>query len=428
MALLQVALDLINAERAVTIAREAVAGGADWLEAGTPLIKSEGIGIVRQLKTLGKKVVADMKTMDVGAVEAEIAAKAGADVICVLGLASDETLKEAIKSAHVYGAAVMVDLIGVGSSDIVGRAIGAEKMGADYVCVHVAVDEQMKGAEPFAMVKEVAEKCGLPVAAAGGINSETAHIAVENGASIVIVGGAIIKAEDVEGAARTIKEAMEKGKAIKTELFKKYRGEEIKKAFLKVSTCNICDAMHNRGAMRDISPLKKGYHMAGRAITVKTMDGDWAKVVEAIDEAGEGDIIVVEAGEGRRAVWGELATWSSIMKGIGGVVIDGAVRDIHEIIRSDLPVYAKKIVPEAGEPRGYGEIGCEIMCGSQTVRTGDWIVGDDTGVVVIPREEAQEIANRALNVHERENRIREEIKRGSSLGKVLELKKWEKVK
>jgi len=145
MALLQVALDLINAERAVTIAREAVAGGADWLEAGTPLIKSEGIGIVRQLKTLGKKVVADMKTMDVGAVEAEIAAKAGADVICVLGLASDETLKEAIKSAHVYGAAVMVDLIGVGSSDIVGRAIGAEKMGADYVCVHVAVDEQMKG-------------------------------------------------------------------------------------------------------------------------------------------------------------------------------------------------------------------------------------------------------------------------------------------
>jgi len=429
MALLQVALDLINAERAITIAREAAAGGADWLEAGTPLIKSEGMDIIRRLKGLGKNVVADMKTMDVGAVEAEIAARAGADVICVLGLASDETLREAIKSAHQYGAEVMVDMIGLRDAEsTVGRAVEAEKMGADYVCVHVAVDEQMKGAEPFAMVKEVAEKCGLPVAAAGGINSETAHIAVENGASIVIVGGAIIKAENVTEATRNIKMAIEKGKAISTELFKKYGRENLKEAFLKVSTCNICDAMHNRGAMRGIFPVKKGYRMAGRAITVKTMDGDWAKVVEAIDVASKGDIIVVEAGEGRRAVWGELATWSSVKKGIGGIVIDGAVRDIPEIVKSDIPVYTKKIVPEAGEPKGYGEIGCDIVCGEQVVRTGDWIVGDDTGIVIVPKEEAQEIANRALNVHERENRIREEIKRGSSLGKVLELKKWEKLR
>ena len=428
MAFLQVALDLVNAERAITIAREAAAGGADWLEAGTPLIKSEGMDIIRRLKGLGKKVVADMKTMDVGAVEAEIAAKAGADVVCILGLASDETLREAIKSAHQYGAEVMVDMIGVKSAGMADRAVEAEKMGADYVCVHVAVDEQMKGAEPFAMVKEVAGKCGLPVAAAGGINSETAHIAVENGASIVIVGGAIIKAENVTEAAMNIKKAIEGGKAIKTELFKKYSGENIKEAFLKVSTCNICDAMHNKGAIRGISPLKKGYHMAGRAITVKTMDGDWAKVVEAIDVAGKGDIIVVEAGEGRRAIWGELATWSSMEKGIGGVVIDGAIRDVHEILKSDMPVYAKKIVPEAGEPKGYGEIGCDIVCGGQLIRKGDWIVGDDTGIAVVPKEEAQEIANRALNVHERENRIREEIKRGSSLGKVLELKKWEKIR
>jgi len=424
MAILQVALDLVNASRALQIASEAVDGGADWLEAGTPLIKSEGMEIIRRLKKFGKKIVADMKTMDVGAVEVEMAAKAGADVVCILGLASDETLREGILAAHGYGAEILVDMIGVG--DVAGRVAEVEKMEADYVCIHVAIDDQMRGMEPFDAVKEVAEKCSLPVAAAGGINSETAHIAVENGASIVIVGGAIIKATDVTAVTETIKEAMESGTAIKTSLFKKYSGENLHEAFGKVSTCNICDAMHNKGAMRGIMPIKKGYHMAGKALTVKTIDGDWAKVVEAIDVAEEKAIIVVQAGGGRRAVWGELATWSSIKNNIGGVVIDGAVRDIHEIIKRDIPVYTKKVVPEAGEPEGYGEIGSEIVCGGQFVKKGDWIVGDDNGVVVVPRERAQELANRALNVHERENRMREEIKRGSSLGKILELKKWDK--
>ncbi|HEB37789.1 MAG TPA: bifunctional hexulose-6-phosphate synthase/ribonuclease regulator, partial [Thermoplasmatales archaeon] len=87
----------------------------------------------------------------------------------------------------------------------------------------------------------------------------------------------------------------------------------------------------------------------------------------------------------------------------------------------------RNISSNAGEPKGFGEIGVEIKCGGQTVRTGDWIVGDDSGVVVIPQEIAQEIANRALDVKEHEDRIREEIKRGSSLGKVLNVKKWERV-
>jgi len=67
------------------------------------------------------------------------------------------------------------------------------------------------------------------------------------------------------------------------------------------------------------------------------------------------------------------------------------------------------------------------VCGGQRVRLGDWIIGDDTGVVVVPAREAQEIANRAIHIHEWENRVREEIKRGGSLNKVLDIKKWEKV-
>ncbi len=423
MAILQVALDLINAHRAIQIAKEAIEGGADWLEAGTPLIKAEGMDIIRELRKFGKKLVADMKTMDVGSIEAEMVAKAGADVICILALASDETIKEVVKSARRYGIEVMVDLMGI--EDIESRIRELEKLGVDYICIHTAIDEQMKGKNPFSLLEKAVKISNLPIAVAGGINAEMAKKAVEKGASIIIVGGAIIKAENVREATRSIKKAME-GVIEGETKFKKYSKDELFIAFSKVSTCNICDAMHNKGAMRGIYPIKKGYHMIGKALTVKTMDGDWAKVVEAIDFAEKGDVIVVEAGEGKQAVWGELATLSAFKKGIAGVVIDGAVRDVHIIEKIGLPVFAKNVVAEAGEPKGYGDIGCEIICGGQVVRKGDWIVGDDNGVVVIPKEEAQEIANRAINVMERENRIREEIRRGSSLGKVLDLKKWER--
>lgn len=422
MAILQVALDLINFHRAKKIAEEAIKGGADWIEAGTPLIKSEGMNVIRELKKTAKKIVADMKTVDVGAVEAEMSAKAGADVICILGMASDETIKEVVKAGRRYGMEVMVDMLGV--QDVEKRVEEVEKIGVDYICVHTAVDEQMVGKNPFSLLEKISHLTNLPVAVAGGINAETARIAVEKGASIVIVGGAIIKAENVTEATKLIKKAIE-GAEIKSEEFKKYSKENLFEAFSKVSTCNICDAMHNRGAMKNIRPVKNGFKMVGRALTVKTIDGDWAKVVEAIDKAEKGEVIVAEAGEGNQAVWGELATLSAYKKGVAGVVIDGAVRDVQVIKEMNFPVFSKKIVSEAGEPKGYGEIGCEIKCGGQVVKKGDWIVGDDNGVVVIPKEEAQEIANRAINVMERENRIREEIRRGGTLSKVLNLERWE---
>jgi 3-hexulose-6-phosphate synthase/6-phospho-3-hexuloisomerase len=113
--------------------------------------------------------------------------------------------------------------------------------------------------------------------------------------------------------------------------------------------------------------------------------------------------------------------------GAAGIVIDGAIRDIDDIRDLEFPAFSRTVAPCAGEPKGYGGIGIEVTVGGQRVRTGDWIVGDESGVVVIPKESAVEVANRALDVHERENRTREEIRRGSTLSKVNELAKWEPV-
>ena len=426
---LQVALDFENLSRAVQAAREAVEGGADWVEAGTPLIKSEGLDAVRELKKSfpDRRIVADMKVMDTGAFEVEIAAKAGADLVTVLGAADDDTIAEAVRGGEKYGAEVMVDLLNVADPSL--RAKRAGELGAAAVCWHVGIDMQMQGKTPFERLRSLVHDSPIPVAVAGGLNSESVAGAVRAGAQILIVGGAITKSAGIAEATRRIREAIATEREVATELYHRYSGTEIREAFLKVSTPNISDALQRQGALHGLRPhLKEATtKIAGPAVTVVTLDGDWAKPVEAIDRATAGDIIVVDAGGGTTAVWGELASWSAHGRGVAGVVIDGAARDIDAILDLGFPVFARHVSPNAGEPKGHGEIGVEVTVGGQKVRPGDWIVGDASGLVVVPRERAQELANRALDVLEHENRVREEIRRGSTLSAVQKLERWERV-
>ncbi|MDF2956918.1 MAG: 3-keto-L-gulonate-6-phosphate decarboxylase [Candidatus Alkanophagales archaeon MCA70_species_1] len=422
--ILQVALDVLELERAIQIAKESIEGGADWLEAGTPLIKSEGMNAVRALREAfpNRKIVADMKTIDTGAIEVEMAAKSGASIVAILGVSDDSTIKDAVRSARKYGVELMVDIMN--HEDPVRRAREVVEMGVDYVCVHVGIDQQMMGMDPLDILQKVAEQVSVPIAVGGGLDAEGAAAAVSMGADIVIVGGNIIRSANVTESARKIREAIDSAQ-VKVRK-RKDMEEEIREIFMKVSTPNISDAMHRKGVMRGIKPIVEGVKMVGRAVTVQTFEGDWAKPVEASDVAGEGDVIVIYAGSHETAVWGELASWGCKSKGIAGVVIDGAVRDVDEIRRIKFPVFARHIVPNAGEPKGFGEINAEIKCGGQEVKPGDWIVGDDNGVVVVPKERAYEIARRALEVWKMEERVRAEIKRGKTLSQVLELYKWEK--
>ncbi len=425
---LQVALDFLNLKRALKVAEQTVEGGADWLEAGTPLIKSEGLDAVRELrKRFPKKVlVADMKIMDVGRIETEAAAKAGADIICVLGVASNSTIRECVEAGRNYGAKICADLIEISEQEIEERAREIEKIGVDYIGVHCAIDEQMEAKDPFRKLRKVTKAVNIPVCCAGGINSETAYQAVRAGASIVIVGGALTKDKQPARAARRIKRAMSLGKIVKTKLFKRVSAGEILKILKTVSTSNLSDAMHRSGDLKGILPVSPGSKMAGPALTVRTYPGDWAKTVEAVDTAAPGQVIVIDAGGVGPAVWGELATHGAIQRKLAGIVIDGAVRDTPEIRKSKFPVFSKLIMPVAGEPKGFGEIGVPVNISGVKVFSNDWIVGDDDGVICIPRDKAVEIANRAMGVLEQENRLREEIDQGSTLAKVIELLRWEK--
>jgi len=424
-AVLQVALDILELKRALQIAQESLDGGADWIEAGTPLIKSEGMQAIRSIRDRFPDtiIVADMKVADTGALEVEMAAKAGANVVCILADADDSVIAETVRAASLYGIRILADLINV--NDPVIRALKLETMGVDIICAHAGIDQQMMGKSSLELLADLAGQVHIPLAVAGGIDAKSAGLAVQCGADIVIVGGHIVRSADVTMSTKRIRAAIDNRLVQPVE--KKSPDEEIRSLLLQVSAPNVTDAMHRKGAMSGIISICGNVKMVGRAVTVQTFAGDWAKPVEAIDVARKNEVIVINNdGATHVAPWGELATLSCVKKEISGVVIDGAVRDVDDIRLMKYPLFAKSVVPNAGEPKGFGEINAEIQCGGQYVRPGDWIIGDESGVVVIPRERAYEIARRALEVRKNEERIREEIRRGSTLSEVAELIKWEK--
>lgn len=424
---LQVALDFIELPRALAVAEAAVAGGADYLEVGTPLIKSEGLDAVRQLRQRfpGKTIIADLKTMDAGKIETEAAAKAGANVVTVMASASPATIRECVEAGKHYGVQVAVDLLGL--ADGSAFAAAASELGIAWLDVHCPIDAQMQGQDPLSRLKEIRAKTNLVLAVAGGLNSETAALAAGAGADVVIIGGAITKAIDPCAATAEIRKAIDSGQAVRTTLFKRGKAAELREILSKVRTSNISDGTHRQACLLGLRQLLGGSFACGPAVTVRTMPGDWSKPVQAIDAAQAGDIIVIDAGGRPPAVWGELATESAKNKGVAGLVVDGAVRDTADIRRLEFPVWSKLVTSHAGDANGLGEINCPIEISGQRIFPGDWIVADDDGVMVLPKAKAVEMANRAMDVLEAENRIRSEIRdQHSTLARVLNLQRWDK--
>ncbi len=427
---LQVALDFLELPRALKVAEAAFAGGADYIEAGTPLIKSEGLDAVRRLREMFPEavIIADTKTMDAGRIETEAAAKAGANVMTVCAAAAPGTIRECVEAARHYGLKVAVDLLGV--ADPVAAAKDAEKIGVDWVDVHCPIDAQMAGKDPLDDLKRIRAAVTCTVAVAGGLNSETAPAAAAAGADVIIVGGAITKAVDPKQSAGEIRRAMDTGAAVSTSLFKRTgaSAEDIRELLesQQIRTSNISDGSHRRPCLVGLRPLIAGKFICGPAVTVRTMPGDWSKPVQAIDVASAGYVIVVDAGGIPPAIWGELATESAVNKHLSGLVVEGAVRDSAEIRRLDFPIWSRHVVSHAGDPKGLGTINEPITICGQTICPGDWIVADDDGVMVLPAAQAAEMVNRGADILEAENRIRQEIRdQVSTLAKVLNLARWD---
>lgn len=320
--ILQVALDLTDIETAISIAEKAARGGAHWLEVGTPLIKTEGMRAVELLKRRfpDRKIVADLKTMDTGALEVEIAARHGADVVSILAVADDKTIMDAVKVARRYGVRVMVDLIGV--KDKVKRAKELEEMGVDYILVHTGIDEQLQGKSPLEDLENVIKAVKIPVAVAGGLNLETIPKVVELGATIIIVGGAITKAKDPENVTRQIidlfwGEYMMTVKKAMTDITEHI--EQVSESLKLEEVRGMVDAMIGANKIFIYGAGRSG--LVGKAFGMRLMhlDFDVYIVGETITPAfDEGDLLIAISGSGETKT---IVDAAEIAKQQGGKVV-----------------------------------------------------------------------------------------------------------
>jgi RraA family protein len=175
--------------------------------------------------------------------------------------------------------------------------------------------------------------------------------------------------------------------------------------FLEFPTPDISDLLNRLYALDpQIRCLTgAGHRVCGPACTVKVFPGDNLMVHKALDVIEPGDVIIVDAGGSTlNAVLGDLISTKAKHRGAAGVVIDGLVRDLPNIRELDFPVYARGTTPIGPLHRGPGEINYPICCGGVVVNPGDLVVGDATGVVVVPQDIAEELLGR-LKSHARAN-------------------------
>jgi 3-hexulose-6-phosphate synthase/6-phospho-3-hexuloisomerase len=193
--IVQISLDLTNLEEALATATLARRAGVDWLEAGTPFILAEGVHGVRALRERFPDVpiVADLKIMDGGYLEAMMMAKAGATHVVVMARAHEETLKCVVKAGRDYGIKVMGD--NLGCPNMIAGARMIEDFGCDYVIHHIGYDERRGIAaaggrmpSPLDQLREVVAAVNVPVQAVGGLTLEQAVRTPEYGAPLVVIG------------------------------------------------------------------------------------------------------------------------------------------------------------------------------------------------------------------------------------------------
>jgi regulator of RNase E activity RraA len=189
--------------------------------------------------------------------------------------------------------------------------------------------------------------------------------------------------------------------------------EDVVAAFRGMASSNVADAMGRFHFMDPGMKSRTGLPLSGVAITVNARPGDNLMVHKALEVAQPGDVVVVSTtGNTTSAVFGELMGHTAKGAKLGGIVVDGAIRDVDGLKALEFPAFSRTVSPGASDKDGPGEINVPISCGNTVVMPGDIVVGDDDGLAVVPREDAAEVLEKVLALEEREKKRIAAIKNG----------------
>jgi RraA family protein len=197
--------------------------------------------------------------------------------------------------------------------------------------------------------------------------------------------------------------------------------EDLAERFRAVDTTAICDADKTTRVLDSaIRARSAETRVVGPAFTVRCRD-DFLAVLRAIEAASPGDVIVVDGGAREIALGGELFARGALVRGLGGIVVDGGYRDIAYVSGCQLPVYSRFVTPLAGTTAKLGELQVPIVCGGVVVRPGDLILADDEGVIVLDPDRVTTLLDAAMAVKARESQVIDTLNAGAALSTALNL-------
>lgn len=192
----------------------------------------------------------------------------------------------------------------------------------------------------------------------------------------------------------------------------------------EAAAAQVADALGSTGVLEPrIRPVWVGARLFGPAATARCYPGSIITVHKALLEAAPGDVLVVDGGhDASGALFGAMMATDARAQGVVGLVTDGAVRDARDLAQMGFPAFARKITPRVGTNRRVGTTGVAVSCGGVVIRPGDYVLGDEDGVVVVPRERVEEVADTVQAIRLKEDGWRGRLAAGERIADLVDFR------
>jgi 3-hexulose-6-phosphate synthase/6-phospho-3-hexuloisomerase len=416
---LQVSLDFLHLENALFCAEQSIAGGAELLEVGNCLIKNAGLQCIRILKEKFPPIplVADLKMLTPETQEMKASADAGANGITISGAISESNWGKCLAQAQERNLKVFLDFRDIPVS--VMKLQLPLVASTDCVVLNLAQESDV-----FGILQEIAFRYAKPIAATGITDLANLQEAMSLGLGTGIVQYQEEDTQNFKEATHRIHEAFLQIQqaAASQGSPREYSEQVLRRKLNEVMPSDICEVYRDKPLFLDkVYPLHRFTKVFGQAATIKMLGGGLPAMLDFLQEVPPKSIVVVDSGGEATPVWNTLTTVVAIKRNLAGVVLYGAITEVNLVRAKGFPCYVNSLTPlPTRESQGCLK-NIPLQLGNVWVRPGDWILGDDCGVLCIPAEKIFTVTERALQLAKHKAQLLREIEDVNDSEKLKQL-------
>lgn len=399
---LSVSLEFLHLENALFCAEQSVSAGVEILEIGSTLLKSTGLTSIKVLRERFPNVtlVADMKVQNNIASEIKAIVDAGANSITISGSASPDVWKESIDIASEYNVEIILDF-----RDIVQPQEYITENIPEKINI-VMFSLKQNGNIAFSLLQKATSSLTIPVAVRDVQEEDDIAEAISLGASIISVSFCDAKEKNIQEAVKKIQKILSDTKKTFPEDPVSLHEEQLFELLDQVAPSDFCEVIESPCFLDEIFPIQKYTKIIGKVATLKTWPGSELAVLEFLLTLQPKTILVIDAGGRGAAVWGQMATEIAIKKGLTAVVINGSIKEVNKIREKSFPCYTTSMSSKMEKKQSMAiDEHCTLKIGEVFISSGDWLIGNDTGIVCISQNNVFLNANKALKRYKDRMRI-----------------------